>query len=211
MSSEKQLNIAYVLALACLVIGIVCYAFIHPVPADEPVRIHFKSVGGNVLFDHQAHVETYEIDCAACHHASNSEETALFTSCTSCHQAQEGPLSFGENGLFDHDMHIDADLDCVSCHHDYSEDSEEEPRPCRECHTKTGDGESELSAREVFHLQCISCHEENDITPGGTDCSQCHVPRKKMAAFHDGCIGCHEEQESGPTGADGDCVHCHGY
>lgn len=212
MSSEKERNFAYSLAVVCLAVGILCYGFLPAKSPDQPVRVHLSSVGGNVLFDHAAHSEEYQLSCVACHHEPFPDQPPITDSCASCHTDKDGSKVFGEEGSFDHDMHsMDLDLGCAECHHNYSEDEGDDPQSCSECHDQNSLEETGVSRMHVFHMQCIGCHEENGVSPGREDCSSCHHPRKEMDAFHDNCIGCHEEMGSGPVGEDSNCIYCHGY
>ena len=213
MSSEKKRAFAYCLAILCLVVALICYN-LSPAksPVSPPLRIHFSSVGGNILFDHQAHNESYELSCMECHHTVNSEQP-MSAPCGSCHKATDEKIDvFGKNGTFDHDMHSEElDLTCSECHHNYSEDEGANPQLCSNCHNQEEGADSSLDRGTAFHLQCIGCHEDNGVSAGQNDCSVCHSPRKIMSAFHDQCIGCHENFGSGPSGDDSDCKYCHGF
>lgn len=98
--------------------------------------------------------------------------------------------------LFPHEMHFDVADDCLSCHHDIEDGenvldegllSETEPDEimtlnsmnrdelgpvaCLSCHGD--DGKAEMDPMDVFHDQCITCHETNDAGP--VMCGECHV------------------------------------
>ncbi len=212
MSSKNELKLVYVLAIVCLIVGIFCYNL--PAKSPEiPVRQMFKTVGGNVLFDHQAHSDEYGKDCADCHHAYNEEKGDAPDSCGSCHHADGKYIpAFGDNGKFDHDVHSDElGLSCNDCHHNYDEEDGGEPQLCSDCHEPGVEDDFMLGRTQAFHQQCIGCHEDSDVTPGKDDCAGCHEPRKTSEAFHKQCIGCHEDFGVGPSGADSDCKLCHGF
>ena len=70
MEIKTERTIAYCLAAILLLVGVVCYAAFPRKAPEQPLRIMFKSTGGNVLFDHKEHMseEGYGIECADCHH-----------------------------------------------------------------------------------------------------------------------------------------------
>ena len=83
--------------------------------------------------------------------------------------------------VFNHDEHNEKaglEENCVVCHHggedgvmDMEEDSS--GTPCADCHTvKKQKGVTPL--RRAYHLQCITCHENQDKGP--VQCKSCHVP-----------------------------------
>ena len=145
MSSKKQLQLAYGLAIVLLVVGVGSYAYtaLNATVLDEPVRIQFQSVAGKVLFSHKMHTADtgYGVACFDCHHHPEDDESSL-RACGDCHQ---GPL---EEGVV-----LES---CLECHdQDEVEDTEI---------TKKGD---------AFHDQCIQCHQEAEAGP--EECSQCHI------------------------------------
>ncbi|MFW6334615.1 MAG: cytochrome c3 family protein [Desulfosalsimonas sp.] len=220
MSEKKQLKLAYGLALACLVVGIVSYSLIQARSPEEPVRVFYECTGDNVLFDHMTHSETYGLECTDCHHkvawqdgGEGSEEgndNDMDVSCGSCHTGEgEYEPALGENGMFDHDAHAEYyGLSCTECHHMYDEESDDEPQNCNACHMETGD-ESMPSLTDSYHQQCIECHVDFGSGPTTENCNDCHQARNRTDAYHDQCAGCHEDMGSGP--AEDDCDSCHGY
>jgi len=89
MTPQKELKLAYSLAIILLVVGVISYATAPAKTPDEPVRMMFKVVAGNVLFDHKTHtVETgYGLACIDCHHhRAEDEEEEPFLACGYCHQ-----------------------------------------------------------------------------------------------------------------------------
>ena len=52
MTSKKELQYAYRLAILFFVVGVFCYAAFPKKPPDQPIRKMYASIAGNVLFDH---------------------------------------------------------------------------------------------------------------------------------------------------------------
>ena len=209
MSSKNELKLVYTLAIVCLIVGVFCYSSLPAKSPESPVRLMFKTVGGNVLFDHQTHSDAYGKECIDCHHDGADSPG----SCGECHQVDgEYIPAFGEKGIFDHDVHsMDMGLACNDCHHNYYEEDGGEPQLCSDCHEPDVEDDFMLGRTQAFHKQCIGCHEDSGVTPGADDCASCHAPRKRTEAFHEQCINCHEDFGVGPSGADSDCIKCHGF
>lgn len=87
---------------------------------------------------------------------------------------------------FPHGRHMEGDLSCKDCHHRYEQgknvldESDLEPgKPgirCQECHSTGGRG----NLREVFHRQCLGCHQK--MAKEGPKsvpryCGECHVKK----------------------------------
>lgn len=135
MAPEKELQIAYGLVIVLFIVGVLSYAAFSAKPPDEPVRLMFKGVAGNVLFDHKTHTADsgYGLSCKDCHHHPEEDEVDL-RACGDCHSL---PVK-GET----------VPLACKDCHEpDELEDSEM---------TKKTD---------AFHSQCIGCHKESEAGP----------------------------------------------
>lgn len=140
MTSKKELQIAYGLAIILLVVGVLSYVAFPAKAPDRPMRIMFKSAAGKILFDHKTHVENYGISCSDCHHHFEEDETEL-RSCGECHihpdQAEAEIQTCAE--CHDPDEVDVADAlkradafhkQCIGCH----EENEVEPVECAECH-----------------------------------------------------------------------------
>lgn len=81
--------------------------------------------------------------------------------------------------LFDHKTHTSVrgyGLSCLDCHHTDAED-ETEPELCSEggCHEPKSEDEDMLNRFDAFHLQCIGCHQEFEVSPLEEQCELCHV------------------------------------
>jgi hypothetical protein len=123
MDSKKEKTVAYCLAGILLLVAVVCYAY--PIKSPEPpLRIMFKNIAGNVLFDHKEHTwdKGYGLKCTECHHDMDKEGQKA-TPCGECHKAQEG------EGMGP--LRIDAfHQQCKGCH----EDGGQGPVDCSACH-----------------------------------------------------------------------------
>ncbi len=211
MRSKNELWIGYAVAVICLLVGVFCYSILPAKPPESPLRVMFSGMGGNVLFHHQTHIADYGLACKDCHHSVIGSPTDTPDSCESCHLKESVYTpALGKNGVFDHPAHSeDYGLNCSDCHHTYAEGDSGEPEACGTCHNPESEDGSMLGRVDAFHKQCIECHEASGVTPGGSDCAECHKPRPRKDAFHDQCMNCHEDSGAGPGRAD--CTTCHGY
>jgi hypothetical protein len=143
----KEGKFPYYLAGVLLVIGTISYAAFPVKTPEQPIRIMFKSVSGNVLFDHKIHGSDsgYGNSCEDCHHHPGEGE-ADFRACEDCHQIPPE----GES----------VPTACLDCH-----DA-----------TEVEDTEI-LKSADAFHQQCRGCHEDFGAGPGpgSEECSSCHV------------------------------------
>lgn len=149
MAPKKELQVATWLAAILLVISVIGYAAAPVKSPDEPVRMMFKVVAGNVLFDHKTHTsETgYGLACFDCHHHPEDpeDESEALVACGECHQ----PPKEGE--MF--------------------------PESCLNCHAPEDIEDSEVTKRsDAFHVQCETCHKESGIGPVKDEdrCQWCH-------------------------------------
>lgn len=145
MTSKKELQLAYGLAIVLFVVGVVSYAYtaFSAKPPDEPVRIMFKSVAGKVLFSHKLHTSDsgYGIACFDCHHHVKEDEASV-QACGNCHQ-------------------LPAEKDAL-------------PESCLDCHeTDEIEGTEITKKGDAFHAGCIVCHQE--VGSGPEECADCHV------------------------------------
>jgi len=141
MTSEKELKLAYGIAIVLLVVGVLSYtAFSAKVP-DEPLRVVYKGAAGSVLFDHKTHTADYDLSCTACHHhPAELEEGAAVESCSACHE-------FPKDGALPQS--------CLACHEEGDVDLETTPGKtdafhgqCVGCHKDSGAGP----------VECAACH-----------------------------------------------------
>ena len=122
MNNKALRTIAYAMAAAFLLIGVVCYAALAKKAPENPIRIMFKNTGGKVLFDHKGHLseDGYGIACADCHHDLENEGDTP-AACSECHDPE------GENAPKRVDV---LHQQCKSCH----EEGGSGPVNCSECH-----------------------------------------------------------------------------
>lgn len=183
MTPEKELQLAFRMALILGIIGFLCYAAIPVKTEKPPVRKMFTCIAGKVLFTHEMHTAQsgYGVSCKDCHH-HNEKDEAEFRACGDCHfkedikQVPELCLSCHEPGEDHHGNEDVAELTCNDCHK--VTDDESLPQACTDCHEpdeiegqeKSMDMQKRMDA---FHNQCIDCHKEYDAGP--VECSECHV------------------------------------
>ncbi len=123
MDNKALRTVAYAMAAAFLLVGVVCYAAFPKKAPENPIRIMFKNAGGNVLFDHKGHLseEGYGIGCADCHHDIENEGDTP-AACRSCHKSEEGDAPKSADVLH---------AQCKDCHNEGGSG----PVNCSECHT----------------------------------------------------------------------------
>ena len=129
MFSKKELKLAYGAAICLLLIGAICYAAFPLKAPEEPLRLMYTAMAGNVLFNHQIHSSAngYSLACFDCHHHPPGDESALMA-CGDCHS----PPAEGET----------VNQTCLDCHDESDvEDTEM------------------LNQEDAFHTQCIDCHK----------------------------------------------------
>lgn len=131
MNSEKELQLAYILLIFLLVVGIFSYTAAPARSPDVPVRLSMKAANGNVLFDHKTHMDEvgYGLSCMDCHHDMESDDPETATSCLECH----------ETDLEDEDMPNRKDAfhqQCANCHIDFGSGPQYRPEDCSGCHGK---------------------------------------------------------------------------
>lgn len=124
MDRKKETYLAYALAAILLVVGVVSYAAYPTKAPEEPIRIVFKNIAGNVLFGHKEHTsdEGYGLKCTECHHEIEKEGEKP-SRCGECHEAEEGE---GMGPLRSDAFH----KQCQGCH----EDQGMGPVNCSACH-----------------------------------------------------------------------------
>jgi len=149
MTPQKELKLAYSMAIALLIVGVLSFAAFPAKTPDEPIRIMYKSVAGKVLFDHKTHAADvgYALACQDCHHHPEEpeDEKEALVACGVCHQIPAEGESF--------------------------------PKSCMECHDEEDIEDAELTAKksDAYHAQCEGCHQESEIGPVEERCNWCHV------------------------------------
>lgn len=124
MEPKREITLAYALAAVLLLVAVVGYAAYPMKKPDPPLRIMFKNIAGNVLFDHREHTwdKGYGLKCTECHHEIDKEDEKP-TLCGECHKAEEGE---GMGPLRSDAFH----KQCQGCH----EDQGMGPVNCSACH-----------------------------------------------------------------------------
>jgi hypothetical protein len=154
MTPQKELKLAYSLAVALLIVGVLSFAAFPAKTPDEPIRIMYKSVAGKVLFDHKTHRADsgYSLACEDCHHHFEFE---------------------GSSGIDGEEPVVQA---CAVCH-PFKPKEQAYPESCMECHDEEDlDEDVEVTKRtDAFHDQCEGCHQETEIGPVEERCNWCHV------------------------------------
>jgi hypothetical protein len=127
MFSKKELRLVYGSAICLLLVGALSYAAFPAKTPDPPVRLMFKVVAGNVLFDHKTHTSEsgYGISCGDCHHTLSEEEYADAQSCSECHAPDEGDEEVPKLSDAFHRQ-------CGGCHQDFGAGPAESE--CSACH-----------------------------------------------------------------------------
>ncbi len=120
---EREKLAFIVLMIVCLATGIICYSAFPMKKPEKPVRIMFMTTAGNVLFDHKAHFEKYEIGCTDCHH-DIEDASERPSACGECHLPQGGEEAPKRAVAFH--------KQCIGCH----EDQEMGPTKCSLCHIR---------------------------------------------------------------------------
>jgi len=131
MFTKKELKFAYVLAACLLVVGAVSYAAFPEEEPEQPLRMMFKVVAGNVLFDHNTHTSDfgYGVSCGDCHHTLSEDEYADAQSCSECHDPDEGDEEVAKRADALHQQ-------CGNCHEDFDAGPRIIDEDCNKCHVK---------------------------------------------------------------------------
>ncbi len=154
MTPQKELKLAYGLAIVLLIVGVISFAAFPAKTPDEPIRIMYKSVAGKVLFDHKTHAAEvgYALACEDCHHHFEFE---------------------GSSGIDGEEPVVQA---CAVCH-PFKPKEQAYPEPCMECHDEEDLDEDIVVTKktDAFHDQCENCHQETEIGPVEERCVWCHI------------------------------------
>jgi hypothetical protein len=131
MFTKKELKFAYTLAACLLIVGAVCYAALPEREERQPLRLMFRVVAGNVLFDHDTHTSDfgYAISCGDCHHTLAEDEYADAQSCSECHDPDEGDEEVPKRADAFHQQ-------CAGCHEEYGAGPLMVEADCNRCHVK---------------------------------------------------------------------------
>jgi hypothetical protein len=124
MDGKREIKFALALAVILLLVAVVGYAAYPVKKPDPPLRMMFKNIAGNVLFDHREHTSDkgYGLKCKECHHEIEKEGEKP-SRCEDCHKAEEGE---GMGPLRSDAYH----KQCKGCH----EEGGQGPVNCSACH-----------------------------------------------------------------------------
>jgi hypothetical protein len=141
MAPNKQLQLAYGLAIVLFVVAVISYAGHSAKAPDPPLRMMYQTNAGKVLFDHQTHMTAkgYGLACADCHHHPPGEQDTR--ACGECHGGPERQAAIAETCQQCHEPDFfdpteitkrsDAFHDqCIGCHRQYGSG----PEACNACH-----------------------------------------------------------------------------
>ncbi len=154
MTLKREIQIAYILIIVLLFVGVISYAAFPAKTPDEPIRLMYKTIAGKVLFDHKIHSADsgYGLACEECHHHFEFE---------------------GSSGIDGEEPEVQA---CVVCH-PLQPAEQAYPESCMECHDEEDLDEDIVVTNkyDAFHNQCENCHQEVEAGPEEERRSWCHV------------------------------------
>ena len=163
MTSKKELQLAYCVAIVLLAVGVLSYTAFSAKAPEEPLRVMYSTAAGKVMFTHSTHLSEsgYSLDCYTCHH--HGEETS---SCGSCHLKMDGSFAVSCMQCHESEDHADLEVATKKGVDFYSSES------CADCHEDLQSMTPNTRAN-AFHGQCIGCHAENEAGP--QECNECHL------------------------------------
>jgi uncharacterized CHY-type Zn-finger protein len=130
MTASKQVSLAYKVAIALFVLGVVSYAIAaSQPPPDRPVRMMLTASAGSVMFDHKTHTDItgYGISCGECHHTLAEDEYEYAGSCSECHEVDSGDEDVPKRSDALHQQ-------CYGCHSDFGAGPVKDE--CNSCHRR---------------------------------------------------------------------------
>lgn len=120
---KQSAPVAVILVLAS--IGIIGYS---TEKKSAPLRVWFKTTGGDVVYPHQSHVADYGLEnCQDCHHNIVPPSPPDDWKCRTCHRAGTDLDNLCEDRA-PHQQCIGAK--CIDCHKEMGRDEKE----CSLCH-----------------------------------------------------------------------------
>ena len=162
---------------------------VHQARGGSVLAIDGDRDGDRVLFDHQAHRNSDEIEgCSECHHMGLPGDEA--TPCAICHADMHR-----DTDIFGHDDHVAATGGtdgCELCHeHPEQPKRRDTARACRDCHEQMVAADAAIQPHDpaewrkaagyedAMHGLCIECHEEQVASGAVRDehlaeCATCH-------------------------------------
>jgi hypothetical protein len=127
--------------------------------AEMPVERSFPSSVGDVVFNHQKHVQERSIECVECHHQINAKKLQT-----------PHPDYFKSSWI-----------NCEICH-GKSEPAAEKAYACSGCHRANpiNIADETLSAKVVTHRKCWKCHQVGTGKEASKGCELCHSGKNKQ-------------------------------
>ena len=140
MNLNKELRIAYGLALILLIVGVLSYAAFSAKSPEVPIRLMYKTSAGKVLFHHERHTSSsgFGVSCQDCHHHPEGDDSAI-RACGDCHGVDEKS----------------ALQTCAQCHEEEEIESVEMMNKTDAVHSQCIDCHKEFEAGPV---ECSACH-----------------------------------------------------
>ncbi len=131
MFSKNELKLAYGLIIYFLFVGVLCYAAFPPESPQEPIRLKFEVATGNVIFEHEKHLDVngYGLSCGDCHHTLSEDEYDEAGSCSECHELDEGDEEVPKRSDALHQQ-------CAGCHEGIESGPLYVEQDCSTCHVK---------------------------------------------------------------------------
>ncbi len=129
MTSKRELQIAYGMAIILFVVGFISYAAFSAKSPEQPLRLMFKCKAGKVFFDHQTHLSDmgYGLACRDCHHNLEEGETEGVSPCGDCHEVDSDDEDIVKRMDAFHNQ-------CIGCHKDFEAGPGSGPEECSLCH-----------------------------------------------------------------------------
>ena len=143
MNSKKPQNLALGMAIILFFVGIISYTAFSAKAPVEPVRMLYRTLGGDVLFNHKTHVSEAKkgTDCFDCHHHPADDELNT-QKCDHCHSPSP---------------EIDRTKACLECH-DYGDYDASEVIKRSDSYHKQCAGCHEERNVEPKEKSCDKCH-----------------------------------------------------
>ena len=111
----------YFIIISLSLVGILGYL---SKDTGSPVRVLFRTKGGNVIFSHKTHLSDYGIECVKCHHDTGKKEY----DCRKCHSKGTDH----DNLCSDRAIHKQCiGANCIDCH---KEETGMDEKNCKACH-----------------------------------------------------------------------------
>ena len=124
MLNQIKSFIPLIIILVMAIIGIIGYTVEE---TGSPIRVLFKTKGGNVIFSHKTHLSEYDIKCKKCHHEIEPGKPVVKWNCRECHSAGTDYDMICEDRPI-HKQCIGAN--CIDCHKEMGMDEKD----CGLCH-----------------------------------------------------------------------------